>query len=97
MLSGSNSAVEFLPSKQAVAGSNPVSRSIYLFVYLSVLKPSPYDLCFIKSVTYQLHLKPNCFEGPAREQSESQYVPLSDLELRLSCLWQPRKKTSKEP
>ena len=25
--SGSNSAVEFLPSKQAVAGSNPVSRS----------------------------------------------------------------------
>ena len=26
--SGSNSAVEFLPSKQAVAGSNPVSRSI---------------------------------------------------------------------
>ena len=27
VLSGSNSAVEFLPSKQAVAGSNPVSRS----------------------------------------------------------------------
>ena len=26
-LRGSNSAVEFLPSKQAVAGSNPVSRS----------------------------------------------------------------------
>ena len=25
--SGSNSVVEFLPSKQAVAGSNPVSRS----------------------------------------------------------------------
>ncbi len=24
---GSNSGVEFLPSKQAVAGSNPVSRS----------------------------------------------------------------------
>ncbi len=24
---GSNSAVEFLPSKQGVAGSNPVSRS----------------------------------------------------------------------
>ena len=32
--SGSNSAVEFLPSKQAVAGSNPVSRSTYLFIYL---------------------------------------------------------------
>ena len=29
---GSNSVVEFLPSKQAVAGSNPVSRSIILFL-----------------------------------------------------------------
>ena len=29
MTSGSNSAVEFLPSKQAVAGSNPVSRSTH--------------------------------------------------------------------
>ena len=29
-MSGSNSAVEFLPSKQAVAGSNPVSRSTSL-------------------------------------------------------------------
>ena len=27
MFSGSNSVVEFLPSKQAVAGSSPVSRS----------------------------------------------------------------------
>ena len=28
ILCGSNSVVEFLPSKQAVAGSSPVSRSI---------------------------------------------------------------------
>ncbi len=34
MTSGSNSAVEFLPSKQAVAGSNPVSRSTH-----SIFKP----------------------------------------------------------
>ena len=33
--SGSNSVVEFLPSKQAVAGSSPVSRS---FVYIVSLQ-----------------------------------------------------------
>ena len=34
---GSNSAVESLPSKQVVAGSNPVSRSSYFSVLLIFL------------------------------------------------------------
>jgi hypothetical protein len=33
-ISGSNSVVEFLPSKQAVAGSSPVSRSLSSLVSL---------------------------------------------------------------
>src|SRR2546428_7487257 len=33
-ISGSNSVVEFLPSKQAVAGSSPVSRSLRYTVSL---------------------------------------------------------------
>src|ERR1700694_2006121 len=36
-ISGSNSVVEFLPSKQAVAGSSPVSRSPSLTVSLQAL------------------------------------------------------------
>ena len=39
-ISGSNSVVEFLPSKQAVAGSSPVSRSTQETVSLqALLKP----------------------------------------------------------
>src|SRR5947208_11747743 len=36
-ISGSNSVVEFLPSKQAVAGSSPVSRSPKYIVSLQAL------------------------------------------------------------
>src|SRR5438105_4837935 len=36
-ISGSNSVVEFLPSKQAVAGSSPVSRSLQYIVSLQAL------------------------------------------------------------
>ena len=36
-ISGSNSVVEFLPSKQAVAGSSPVSRSFQDIVSLQAL------------------------------------------------------------
>jgi hypothetical protein len=36
-LCGSNSVVEFLPSKQAVAGSSPVSRSFHETVSLQAL------------------------------------------------------------
>src|SRR6266699_3806241 len=36
-ISGSNSVVEFLPSKQAVAGSSPVSRSHQYIVSLQAL------------------------------------------------------------
>ena len=45
--SGSNSAVEFLPSKQGVAGSNPVSRSrpnSHRLLFLNRLKSDIFEL-----------------------------------------------------
>ncbi len=41
MFSGSNSVVEFLPSKQAVAGSSPVSRSRIYIVSVLAGQKSP--------------------------------------------------------
>ena len=40
---GSNSVVEFLPSKQAVAGSSPVSRFFFKTVSLEALHRPLYD------------------------------------------------------